>query len=328
MDVLYTCDNNYVWLMGISAISLFENNKELNNLKVWLLGENISDENKMILKNIGDKYRREINVLDVPQLNIPETLISARWPLSAFTRLFSGELLPIELNKVLYLDCDTIINGSIRELDNWDVSGFIFWGVKDCIGKEYKKNIGLKSNGLYVNAGVLLINLMDLRRVNIYKRLDYFMSKYEKLINYADQDVLNGAFKKHIGVLPPQYDVMTIATTYSYNEIRMLRQPTNYYCEDELNNALKNSVIIHYTTNMLTVRPWFVNTNHPLANEFKKYMGMSPWKHRNLTYMNFCSNESKIVRIVGLLPKKVSLRILGILHSNIKPITIRLFSRR
>ena len=46
MKVMYTCDNNYVWLMGISTISLFENNKGIKDLKVYLLGENISEDNK------------------------------------------------------------------------------------------------------------------------------------------------------------------------------------------------------------------------------------------------------------------------------------------
>ena len=53
MKVMYTCDNNYVWLMGISTISLFENNKEIEDLKVYLLGENISEDNKNELKKIG-----------------------------------------------------------------------------------------------------------------------------------------------------------------------------------------------------------------------------------------------------------------------------------
>ena len=61
--------------------------------------------------------------------------------------------------------------------------------------KEYKKNIGLKPDGLYINAGVLLINLEKLRKVDISKRLGSYMTKYEKLINYADQDVLNGTFE-------------------------------------------------------------------------------------------------------------------------------------
>lgn len=324
MDVLYTCDNNYVWLMGISSISLFENNKELDNLHVWLLGENISDENKEILREIGNKYGREITVIDVPPLDIPEALVSARWPVSAFTRLYSGKLLPKNLNKVLYLDCDTIIKGYIGELEDWDVSGKVFWGIKDCIGKEYKKNIGLKPDGLYVNAGVLLINLNDLRRVDINKRLSTYMTKYERLINYADQDVLNGVFKNHIGVLPPQYDVMTIATTYTYKEIQTLRRPTNYYSEEELHAAVKNPIIIHYTTNMLIIRPWFSNTDHPLKEEFHKYMDISIWKDKELNEMRFFTMEAKIIKTVMQLQNQLAYRILGLIHAELKPKCLRL----
>lgn len=323
MNVLYTCDNNYVWLMGISAISMFENNKGIENLDVYLLGENISDENKQILSDIADKYSRKIIVIEVPQLDIPEALVSARWPLSAFTRLYSGELLPAELDRVLYLDCDTIIEGDLSELDAGDVKDYTFWGIKDCIGEEYKKNIGIGAEGLYVNAGVLLINLPRLRKISVKDRLSKYMAKYEKLINYADQDVLNGAFKGAIGVLPPKFDVMTIAATHKYNEIQKLRRPTNYYSQSEIENAVSNPVLIHYTTNMRVVRPWFSNTNHPFASNFRKYMAMSPWKDRKLTEMHFTSDEAKIVALVDRLPRKVSIVVLGWLHSKVKPLSIR-----
>lgn len=327
MDVLYTCDNNYVWLMGISAISMFENNKELKNIHVWLLGENISYDNKEVLKRIGYMYSRDITVLDVPRLDIPDTLVSARWPVSAFTRLYAAELLPKDIKKVLYLDCDTIINGSIEELDSWDVTGKVFWGIKDCIGKEYKKNIGLKSEGLYINAGVLLINLSGLRNVSLKEKLSDYMKKYVKLINYADQDVLNGAFKDQIGVLPPQYDVMTIATTYTYKEIQKLRRPTNYYSEEDIIAAVRNPVIIHYTTNMKTVRPWFKNATHPFTQEFRKYMNLSPWKEKNLGEMRFNSNESKIISCVERLPRSIGVHVLGWLHASLKPRYIRIKAR-
>ena len=329
MNVLCTCDNNYVWLMGISAISMFENNRKLQDLNVYLLGENISNENKQILADIGEKYRRKITVLDVPKIDIPEALVSARWPLSAFTRLYAGELLPDTIDKVLYLDCDTIIKGNLSELDSWNVSGKVFWGIKDCIGKEYKKNIGIGSDtdGLYVNAGVLLINLQELRKVSIKEILSAYMSQYEKLINYADQDVLNGAFIGAIGVLPPQYDVMTIAATYSYKDIVRLRKPTNYYSEQELAEAIRNPVIIHYTTNMRMIRPWYTNTNHPYADFFKKYMQISPWKDRNLNTMVFTTKEAQIIGVIEKFPNPIAHWLLGFLHSVLKPMVIRLRAR-
>ena len=323
MDVLYTCDNNYVWLMGISTISMFENNTGMKELNIYLLGESISEENRKILSELADKYNRKIIVIDVPKLDIPDALVSARWPLSAFTRLYSGELLPAELDRVLYLDCDTIVEGDLSELESWDVSDKVFWGIKDCIGKEYKRNIGIGSEGLYVNAGVLLMNLSKLRKISVKNRMVKYMDKYQKYINYADQDVLNGAFQKVIGVLPPRFDLMTIAATYSYEEIQKLRRPTNYYSKEEIEEAKNNPAVIHYTTNMRMVRPWLSNTKHPRACEFRKYMNMSPWKDRELTEMIFTSREAKIIGAVEKLPHNIAINVLGFLHSNLKPKAIR-----
>lgn len=323
MNVLYTCDNNYVWLMGISVISLFENNKDIHDLTVYLLGEDISKENKKVLHELGKKYDRKIKIIDIPYLDIPNSLVSGRWPLSAFTRLFSADFLPGEIEKILYLDCDTIINGSISELDKVDVSGKVFLGVKDCIGKKYKENIGLKSNDVYINAGVLLINFKLLRKIDVSEKIDQYLQKFLHRINYADQDILNGTFKQEIGTLNPKYDVMTIETVYSYNDIKVLRKPVNYYTEIEILEAVKEPIIIHYTTNMRTVRPWFCNSNHPFVEEFRKYFAISPWRNKELDNFKFRSKESCLIGLIQILPNKIAYRLLGLIHAEIKPSVIR-----
>lgn len=326
MTVVYTCDNNYVWLMGISAISLFENNKHIEELKVYLLGENICQENKEKLSGIGQKYGREIEVIDVPKLNIPPSLVTARWPLSAFTRLFSGEILPINVDKILYLDCDTIVSGDISELDTIEFNGNIAMGVKDCISGTYKKNIGLDENSIYINAGVILLDINALRKVNINESIESYMKKYMRLINYADQDILNGMFKGKIGELNPKFDVMSIDVVHTYEEIQKLRRPTNFYSKTELNKAKKSPAIIHYTTNMKVVRPWFCNTNHPFTNEFRKYMDMSVWKDKKLGKAEFKSKEAKVIAMIMRLPKPVAYRLLGLIHAELKPKYIRMRS--
>lgn len=327
MNIMYTCDNNYVWIMGISVISLFENNKNCSDLNVFLLGENISKENKDILNRIAEEYCRKIFVIDVPKLDIPDTLVSARWPLSAFTRLFSGILLPKEIDKILYLDCDTIICGDITELDGIDFKGKMVCGVLDCISGTYKKNIGLTLDNPYINAGVLLFDVNELRKLDIKNTIDSYMKKYMKLINYADQDILNGMFKGEIGILNPKFDVMTIDVVHSYKEIKTLRKPTAFYSEEELLKGIRDRRIIHYTTNMRVVRPWFTNTDHPLASEFRKYMEMSPWKDKVLADMIFSSKEAKIIGVIEKLPKKLAYSLLGLIHTKMKPWVIKIKAR-
>lgn len=52
MNVMYASDDNYSWLMGISMISLFENNKESKEINVYLFGDNIVEENKQDRKSV------------------------------------------------------------------------------------------------------------------------------------------------------------------------------------------------------------------------------------------------------------------------------------
>lgn len=323
MKVLYTCDNNYIWLMGISAISLFENNKGMDELDVYLLGEDITDTNKNILSQIGRKYGRNMIVINVPKFHIPDSILSARWPLSAFTRLFSGELLPQEVQRVLYLDCDTIICGKLDEIDHWKINENIFCGVKDCIGSAYKKNIGMHKKKPYVNAGVLLIDLDNLRKMDVKSLIDDYMDKYERFTSYADQDILNGIFNEQIGYLPPNYNVMTIDIAHSYREIQLLRRPTGFYSKEEIEKATKNPRIIHYTTNMLVIRPWFLNSNHPFKDEFDKYCKISPWNECEKRKMAF-GKTAKMIKIIRMFPDWIAYRILGLIHSILKPGYLRM----
>ena len=228
-------------------------------------------------------------------------------------------ILPPDVDRILYLDCDTIITGDISELENVEFNGNIAMGVKDCISGTYKKNVGLDTDSPYINAGVILFDMDALRKVNINAEIENYMQKYEKLINYADQDILNGMFKEKIGELNPRYDVMTIDAVHTYEEIQQLRRPTNFYGKEELQKAVKAPAIIHYTTNMLVIRPWFSNTDHPFAGEFKKYMDMSTWKNRELKEMVFDSKVAKVISLIMKLPKKLAYNALGLIHAELKP---------
>jgi lipopolysaccharide biosynthesis glycosyltransferase len=324
MDIIYTCDNNYVFIMGISMISLFETNKSADKIHIHLLGHLVSNENVKMLSEIAEKYGRQFSAIDVPLLNIPDVLYSQRWPESAYTRLFLGELMPEEMKKALYLDCDTIITDDISELWKMDVSGYTIYGVKDCIGKAYKENIGLDRNAVYVNAGVLIINLEKLRKINIGESIGMFLNTYAKRMNYSDQDLLNGVFHGNFGVLNAKYDVMTLQYAYDYDEIRKIRHPTNYYSKEEFIESKTHPAIVHFTTCMLAIRPWFEGSKHPYTEKFDRYKEMSPWANSAKTTTDFVSIEGKILKVILKLPKEICLPIIGVMHAVLKPYQIRL----
>lgn len=328
MHILYTCDNNFVWLMGISMISLLENNKNIKDLNIWLIGKDISEENREILSSIANKYSRNITIVDFPDLQIPDSLCSERWPKITFARLFANELLPKNIEQLLYIDCDTIIYGDISQLDSYDMKGNLFCGVRDCIGKKYRYNIGLSKDDLYINAGVLLINTKKLQEFDIRPYLEKTAWEYKDFITYTDQDLLNIAFKNQIGEISPRFNVMTIVASYDLKTINLLRKPEMFYTEKQLINAKQDPRIIHYTTNLLTVRPWYSNTNHPFAEEFRQYLEKSPWHDKVLPEMVFNKTEHKIIKAVNILPNAISNRLLGFLHTTVRPEITKLKAKR
>lgn len=328
MNVVYTCDNNFVWIMGISMISLFENNRDIQQLDVYLLGDNINEDNKSILITIAQKYNRSCYIIDVPDLNIPRSLTSSRWPKSAFTRMFSGDLIPHDIHKVLYLDCDIIVKGSIAGLTDFNTQDYAVSAVKDCVSTQYKKKIGIAKEDSYVNAGVLLMNLDKMRKLDIRRMMADFVDSHMELISYADQDILNGMFKGKFGVLPPEYDVMTQMCVYSYKQIQQYRCPSSYYSKEEIEYAQQNPIIIHYTTCMLNIRPWCKNSKHPWASEFDKYQVMSPWASIPKKEVQFDKLEHKIIKAIFLLPDFLSYRLIGLLHAIIRPTMIMMKARR
>lgn len=319
MNVMYASDDNYAWLMGTSMISLFENNKDVSEINVFLFGDNLSQDNEKILKGIADKYGRGFMHIDVEKVTIPDYIMSERYPKSTYSRLFAYDLLPSYVKKLIYLDCDIIVSGNLEEMFNRDVEGYAFLAVKDCVSKAYKRKIGLKASDTYINAGVMLMNLDKLREIPIAERMKKFVDKYSTAMSYADQEIVNSIFQGYFGTLPPEYDVMTIESEYTWRQLCQLRHPHDYYSKDEIENAKTNPKIIHYTTCMLNIRPWFNNSKHSLAWQFDKYLAISPWKDKEKKEMYFTDKKYDTMRALEKLPNWLKYPLLGLLHSYLRP---------
>ena len=319
MNVMYASDDNYAWLMGISMISLFKNNKESKEINVFLFGDNLSIDNQNVLTSIADNYGRNFYHVDVAKISIPQVLMSERYPKSTFSRLFAYELLPKEVNKLIYLDCDTIVMGSLEDMFNMNVEGKAFLATKDCMGKAYKRKIGLDDDDTYINAGVMLMNMKRLREMPIAERIVSFVDKYTDAMTYADQEIVNGIFQGHFGILPVEYDMQTQFVQYSYEEICRIRHPHRFYSKDEIEYGRQHPKIYHYTTCMLDVRPWFANSKIINAWAFDKYMAISPWKDKEKAIKNFDGLANGVLKQINKMPNCLRLPILGLIHSFLRP---------
>ena len=319
MNVMYASDDNYAWLMGVSMVSLFENNRESREINVYLFGDKISQENETKLYQAANNYGRKLEIIDVNKLELPEKLYSGRYPKSAFSRLFAFDLLPKEIDRVLYLDCDIIVDGNIEELYEHEMEDKIIWAVKDCVSKAYKQKIGIRGDDVYINTGVMLMNLRKMRMFPMVERITDFVEQYAGVMDYADQEIINGIFQGEFGILPPQWNVMTQFNQYSYRQLKWIRHPHHYYSAEEIEYAKRHARMFHYTTCMLNVRPWFGNSRLNNAHVFNRYLRISPWHGVVKKEMDFSDKKYKTMKLLGLLPEPMTNFCLGMIHAYLKP---------
>ena len=184
----------------------------------------------------------------------------------------------------MYLDCDTYINDDITGITNY-IEGQSDWyvaGVEDTMYPSMKEGIGLQTSDLYLNAGILLINLKRWREENIVERFIQFIEKYNGAVPHLDQGVINGVFKSEKIRLPLKYNVQ--APIFAFHKIDNLRKfysLSQFYDSESVIAAKKNPAIIHYTSFFLE-RPWFKFCLHPLKNLYRTTLKQTPYSENKL----------------------------------------------
>ena len=180
LNVVYSSDNNYAQHVGVSMISLFENNKDFNNINIYLIENNISLQNKNRLESICEKYNRKIKFISFDEfskklkLNMEITQFLLVHMLDYFYLAHIEE----SIDKIIYLDCDSIINGSLSDLWNTDISEYYVAGVCDTVSDNTKIRINMDLYSSYINSGMLLINLKKWREESIEKKFIEFINLY------------------------------------------------------------------------------------------------------------------------------------------------------
>lgn len=326
MYVIYHSSDAFAEVTGVSIISLFENNKNMDSIHVLCIEHGISDENKQKLKQLADKYCREIEFMQMPnwseKLHIDLKSCKSGWLGFGYNRLFLTEYIPPDIDRVLYLDSDTIIEASLDELWNIDFNDCYMAGVDDCLSSKYRDIVDIGIDGIYCNAGVLLFNLKKWREDDITAKFIKIIYENNGYFVFNEQSILNSLFSGTIKILPLKYNVNSLVYLFSFEELLKLRQPFNFsYSKEEYIAAGKNPIITHYTGNFYVERrPWIENSDHPHKDAYIKYRNMSPWKESAMVSDKRSYKKRVMSKVCKSLPRFLMLSFVSFLYNNIRPI--------
>lgn len=281
IHISFASDNNYAQHLGAAIASLFETNRDVEQISVHILENNISSENLANLKRIGEAYKREIlfynlsSTLDQikTRFSIPPTI-----SITAYSRLFIANFLDSTIDKIIYADCDSIFMGSLRELWSTSFESYMIMGVLDHVSSAAKIKIGLDADDNYINSGFLFIDLQKWRGNKAEERMISFIKKNNGNVFHHDQGIVNGCFSNEIKVISPKYNVMS--SFYNFKNVSQILDfygVKKYYSHIEIEEAKRQPVFVHFTPAFLK-RPWVKGSKHPLKNQYFKFLENTAWK--------------------------------------------------
>lgn len=257
LNVVFTVDKNYIQHFTVACVSLLENNfGKINRIMVICDFEDLPIFDS-VLEFFKLKYNFKIEKYQLDSQVLTGFKISHHISKATYFRLLISEVLPKDLNKVLFLDSDIVVTGDISELADMDFkdNGYYVYAVDHNYTKdelERLASIGYRSNK-YFNAGIMLINLEKWRKDAISNILLKNAKKYNDILLWWDQDVLNISFESSWGELD-----------YTYNAFGITIKPEY------------TPKIIHYTGSS---KPWHFFNRHHYKSLYWKYLKLTPFKY-------------------------------------------------
>ena len=302
LNVLYTCDDNYLSLTSISIASVVENNKNTDICFYIATEKDDSDNYKRLVSHYKDNKR--VNFVYINPAKYDQLLKEKhldQWGSDSFYvywKLFVYD--DLNVDKIWYLDSDVLC---LKEIDYPQINKTI-GAVLDSAHADFNKLAHIDEEYYLYNTGSLYVDVEQWKKNKCAERvIDYINNmKYRPIL--CDQDILAIALQDEIEVINPKYNYLVGYDYYgvhnSYEMYSLNSKP--FYKEEEIERA-KNDVVFYHCLGGVFGRPWEENNESPIRKEFVMYRELSAWpnykKERNISLL------FKIEKFLEILPDPI-----------------------
>eukprot|EP01037_Dinobryon_pediforme_P005223 gene5223-5275_t len=266
ITVVAACDDGFAELVTVMLLSAFTQTRS-RPLDVFLIVPEGFSHQAKIVESLGS-HASKVTFCVVKLDGLDGVKVRSALPASAYLRLLVTDIVPPELDRVLYLDCDLLIRADLAPLWDTDLGDFCIGVAHDELGGT-RHALDLADRLHYFNSGVMLIDLKRWREEDVGARAVAYAKQYPEKMLMADQCALNAVLHQRWLAIDPRWNVMRAELGQELAEGHWR------YNQDAKQKAAK-AAIIHFNS---LPKPSFFMCDHPTKPEYDTYRKRTAWAH-------------------------------------------------
>ena len=253
--VAFCFDRNFRQHFGAAVTSLLMTYEGLGEeLAVHVVTDDVDEDFARRIDQLRRRFRATLRVYPVRErmaTSLEGVPLSGGYPQTTYWSLLLADILPADVERVLYLDSDLVVVSDLQALLDADLQGRTLGGVDDPSSVRLRAKWGVDC---YINSGVMLFDLTRWRARDYGRRCVAFSLAQGDRIEYLDQCAINNVLAGDITLLERRW-----------NGCVMPRIPPQRF---------EGAAILHFITGD---KPWQAWYESPLGRYYWRYLDVSPW---------------------------------------------------
>ncbi|MBQ2990027.1 MAG: glycosyltransferase family 8 protein [Clostridia bacterium] len=268
MNILVTLDRNYLQPLSVMLCSLLLCHPG-EAFDVFVISSDLTREDMAEIDGLCACFGARLHLVAVDETCFEHAPTLRYYSRAMYYRLLAAQLLPKHLERILYLDPDVLVIGSLRALYDMDMGDMLYAaamheGLINLSGPVNQIRLQNFDTKAYYNSGVLLMNLPAIRESVHGEDIFAYVKENRNILILPDQDVLNGLYGARILALDEtlyNYDAR------KYNEYLIASQG-----ERDMKWVMGNTAILHFCGK---TKPWKKNCRTRFTSLYRHYMRLT-----------------------------------------------------
>lgn len=265
INICIACDDRYAPHAAALIASIMENKLKEEFPRFFVIGDGVSETVQSQFRQMATHWGFPLVFLKCDD-SVFKGLPTWRGKYSAYFRLAIHRLIPEEITKVLYLDCDMIVTTNLTPLFQTDISGKYAAVVAEAADSNFTTH-----HWRYFNSGMTLLNLEKFKADEIERKAIELGIRRFSEIDFPDQDLLNELFAGNVVFVSLRWNTILFPECYE-RFLKVSGRKLAFSLED-LKAAISQPGIVHFAG----FCPWKALCAHPLRNLYWKYVRLTPF---------------------------------------------------